>query len=621
MEITLSKDQRINLNQVWSDMALEQSVNRDSKTKGGIVGITLQKNALDRWFLTAHVRAAVTSAIREICSISNDDEQVSELNHKEIGKKQRCRDQRDVQSMLTTVVEQMVNPFEGSDVKELPNIATGVIASVEVAQGILEAKKDGQKAVESYVNDRLMSNKVGVFAPLEKAWRKTFASLRKRVSKAKGDKVTSINADRAFFSRLLIIANTRTLNLKEVFEYELSAVPYSIAYPDGSLRKGTKSKLLLELEKETVVSENLSSSEEQETTWVIDGMAMLQMVKFSSCTRFGELNDKLLKVALQLLLQYNNCVRLDVVFDFYGKEDSIKAFERARRKAADPLMINISGPQTTIPKQWSKFMSSSKNKSVLTAFLCKDWTEKCPALIPEGKQFVIGGGFQDNNFAVCIDRQGATPIPELFSNQEEADTRMLLHANHCKEICDRIVIWSPDTDVAVLCVHFQEKIGKEVWFKTGVKDKSRFIPTHEISRSIGTALSEALPAFHTLTGCDSTSSLAKIGKAKAWKFLKINAEEFCELLELGNSEHVSTETLENVRLFLCMLYDTKTETSDINYLCYHLSCRKQAKNEDLPPTEDSLDLHTMRCNFQTLIWKNILVPMFDILSPVDKAGT
>ena len=75
---------------------------------------------------------------------------------------------------------------------------------------------------------------------------------------------------------------------------------------------------------------------------------------------------------------------------------------------------------------------------------------------------------------------------------------MLIHANHCKEICDRIVIWSPDTDVAVLCVHFQEKIGKEICFN--VKDKSRFISTPEISCSIGTALSEASPAFHTLTG-------------------------------------------------------------------------------------------------------------------------
>ena len=86
-----------------------------------------------------------TSAIKEICSVSNDDEQVPELSHKEIGKKRHCRDERDVQSMLTTVVEQMVNPFEGSDVKELQNIATGVIAPVEVAQGILEAKKMDRK--------------------------------------------------------------------------------------------------------------------------------------------------------------------------------------------------------------------------------------------------------------------------------------------------------------------------------------------------------------------------------------------------------------------------------------------------------------------------------------------
>ena len=132
-------------NQVWSDMALEQSVNPDSKTEGEKVGITLQKNALDRWFLTAHVRAAVTSAIKEICSISDDDEQVLELSHNEIVKKRRCRDERDVQSMLTTVVKQMVNPFEGRDVKELQNITTGVIAPAEVAQGILEAKKMDRK--------------------------------------------------------------------------------------------------------------------------------------------------------------------------------------------------------------------------------------------------------------------------------------------------------------------------------------------------------------------------------------------------------------------------------------------------------------------------------------------
>lgn len=48
--------------QVSTDMALEQSINRDTKTKGGIVGISQKPRALERWFLTCHERAAVTSA-------------------------------------------------------------------------------------------------------------------------------------------------------------------------------------------------------------------------------------------------------------------------------------------------------------------------------------------------------------------------------------------------------------------------------------------------------------------------------------------------------------------------------------------------------------------------------
>ncbi|KAK3700422.1 hypothetical protein QZH41_004482 [Actinostola sp. cb2023] len=36
--------------QVWTDMALEQSINADSKSIGGIVGITQSQSALDRWF-------------------------------------------------------------------------------------------------------------------------------------------------------------------------------------------------------------------------------------------------------------------------------------------------------------------------------------------------------------------------------------------------------------------------------------------------------------------------------------------------------------------------------------------------------------------------------------------
>ena len=40
--------------QVPVDQAIEQTINRDSKTKGGIIGFSLQKGAVQKWAITAH---------------------------------------------------------------------------------------------------------------------------------------------------------------------------------------------------------------------------------------------------------------------------------------------------------------------------------------------------------------------------------------------------------------------------------------------------------------------------------------------------------------------------------------------------------------------------------------
>ena len=66
---TVSRSTSQSFNQVWTDMALEQSVNLDSKTKGGIIGITQRPGALQKWFLTAHERTATTTATKRILDI------------------------------------------------------------------------------------------------------------------------------------------------------------------------------------------------------------------------------------------------------------------------------------------------------------------------------------------------------------------------------------------------------------------------------------------------------------------------------------------------------------------------------------------------------------------------
>lgn len=113
--------------QVWTDMALEQSVNLDSKSKEGIVGISLNPGAIKRWFLTVHERAAITTQIKSMCSMGVS-EKVS--RHKETGSRHHAREE-DVQKMMTMLTVVMTNLFDldhadDSDVVPLLDLTTGV---------------------------------------------------------------------------------------------------------------------------------------------------------------------------------------------------------------------------------------------------------------------------------------------------------------------------------------------------------------------------------------------------------------------------------------------------------------------------------------------------------------
>ena len=59
--------------QVWPDMALEQSIDLETKKKGGTDGMSRKEDAVDRCFLTINERAAMTHAPKEMCGVVNYD--------------------------------------------------------------------------------------------------------------------------------------------------------------------------------------------------------------------------------------------------------------------------------------------------------------------------------------------------------------------------------------------------------------------------------------------------------------------------------------------------------------------------------------------------------------------
>ena len=109
---------------------------------------------------------------------------------------------------------------------------------------------------------------------------------------------------------------------------------------------------------------------------------------------------------------------------------------------------------------------------------------------------------------------------------------------------------------AVHLLHLQQ-----LFFKTDVKDKKRFIPMHDVAESVGSKVSVILPILHAATGCDYTSAFASHGKSIALKAFYDDLDNTLEIGQLlGNDSSVlSTGTVPAFIKYLSYLYTGKEE--------------------------------------------------------------
>ncbi|KAI8494586.1 hypothetical protein Bbelb_278120 [Branchiostoma belcheri] len=121
-------------------------------------------------------------------------------------------------------------------------------------------------------------------------------------------------------------------------------------------------------------------SDDLPTARIVDGMALVQMMKTANCSTFGNLATKYLEVVCTPLKR-RTCIRVDVAFDRYDQPLTIKENERQRRGSSEALEIQINNSNFPDPKQWAKFISNKTNKANLTDFLCNEWISLAPALI------------------------------------------------------------------------------------------------------------------------------------------------------------------------------------------------------------------------------------------------
>ena len=123
---------------------------------------------------------------------------------------------------------------------------------------------------------------------------------------------------------------------------------------------------------------------------------------------------------------------------------------------------------------------------------------------------------------------------------------------------------------------------------------------------------KALPAFHSLTGCDSTSSHSGVGKKKVWKSIG-NTVHQEGLAGVGQFLDVDKDTTTNAEAYIYRLYNVLNKrpanADDARYMMF---CQKAQNSMLLPQTSDSLLQHIKRANYQTYVWRKALVRRQDL---------
>lgn len=578
------------------DLTIEQTINRHAKSNGGIIGFSRNYSAYYRWCVTRHARASYVAATLQMADMEDSDE----YSHKSTRPSEIKQNEKEVQK-LCTAFRNFINPFEVEIKDSLFSLSSGAKAPAGVEKDLLQVDEIGKKAFKAFVQERFVDKSVPFHAPIKRNKLKTMKKTEvTKVIKSSYNKALAVSAQRNVFAQMLVLSQENNISLEKALSYPLNPVPWALATPDGLPAKTDKARLLHKLEQDAAQSFPQSRTGKAH---VIDGNAVLHSMT-SLPLNFGEL-------ASSVFNMLPNASRVDFVTDTYYN-NSIKSVERKRRGTGDVFLVK--GPSTRIPKEWKAFLQNNTNKENLIGLILSEWQKDAYASRLKNRQVLFV--YKETCYSLTSDGHTVQTeqIEELSSSQEEADGRIILHCLHIAHMQPNsdIVVRSPDTDVFILLLHYNEMITSKVYFDTGTGDKRRLLNVDAIINCHGEDLPKYIVGLHAMTGCDTTSAFVRKGKIKPLNIVKKQNKFLAAFTELGKDENVTEEVRSMLEQFVCSLYGK--QSTDINKLRYEKAQQKftstkllsETEGTDmslLPPCQSALNMHIKRANYQSYVWK------------------
>ncbi|KAK3708724.1 hypothetical protein QZH41_004431 [Actinostola sp. cb2023] len=584
-----------------ADHALEH-INRSMKVSGGLVGITLNPSARAKFFLIAPELARLAEEAKDMAGSSSTMK--GSHHHHALTVSVLCREEKSIEQLLTTM-ESFTNPFTQNS-SDLFNLVTKVVMPEKVKNDLCKQSEIGQNLYQRFVKDRIQSGKFNLWSPMKKQKLQTWKTMGKKVKVRADNDIVVLREDRNLFARMMVVCKSRPeIDIQEAIgTYEFSVVPRSMFAADGTmLRCSCKSALMNILEKLPVnanddnsssVTQNAESVEERMRVSILDAMAEVQSLDkpewIRNCSQLAD------HFTSRIFGKHSESEEIRLVFDRYDIPSSLKEATRVKSQGGqNPVYYHITASTHIAKVPMKKLLSHTKTKKELTEYLAQK-TIECAER--NGRRVVVAWG--------CECKGTNRDMSYLNSNQEEADTKIILHAlDATANGATELRIHSPDTDVFILSLRRYPDLCKNTVFITGTRQNYREIKLQPIVHALGPSKTAALPAFHALSGADNTGCFYGKGKVACWNaFMEADEYIICALSSLGTSDNPSSETVDAIEKLVCKLYLPKTGISSVKVLRWWLFTKKQAQSERLPPTQAALIQAIRRSHYQLLVWNS-----------------
>ena len=270
----MNKNKEVRFCAVGGDTGLEH-LNRSMKVSGGLVGITLNESARAKFFLIAPELARLTAEAKAMAVLVPE-----RAHHQELTPAVLMHEDNSI-NKLTETIKTFNNPFSSDQNTniDLYNLVTKVVMNEKTKKDLVNQSEEGRKLFSAFVQDRIKTGKINLWAPVKKRNLLTWKTSAKIIKVKAKDTIIDLKMDRNLFARLAMVCKSRPeIDIHEaVGLYEFTVVPRSLFARDGTmLHCSCKSALMHILEKVGGHSTYTQKITAGFKVAIVDGMAEVQ---------------------------------------------------------------------------------------------------------------------------------------------------------------------------------------------------------------------------------------------------------------------------------------------------------------------------------------------------------